>query len=61
MSRLYCWVASDTGETTVTKTGNTVMEIVVNYGNKDNSKKLVRIKVNYPKGMERPLVTVMTS
>ena len=61
MSRLYCWVRSDTGETAVTKTGNKHMTIEVNYGSKDHSKRFVTIDVDYWIGMDRPIVKVTTS
>lgn len=47
MSKLYCWVDSDTGLTTRTKTGNKKLKVQVNYGSKHNSNHLVTLNVSY--------------
>ena len=48
MSRLYCWIDTDTIQTTHTARGNERVKIQVNYGSKNDSKPLASIEVYYP-------------
>lgn len=56
MSRLYCWLESDTRQTTLTARANQSLRIVVNYGSRDDSRKAVVLTVSYPKSSTKPTV-----
>jgi len=60
MSRLYCWIESDTGrggKQLKTITGNKMLQIRVNYGSSKNSQRCCYLHVSYPKGSsEKPTV-----
>lgn len=58
MARLYLWADSDTNTKSKTMTGDEEMHITINFGSKDNSKRLMTVSVLYPKGTDRPKIYV---
>jgi hypothetical protein len=58
MSRLYCWLESDTRQTTLTARANQSLRVVVNYGSKDDSRKALVLTVNYSKESLTPTVDI---
>jgi len=59
MSRLYTWVNTDKVKTTHTTGGNTETHIKVNYGSNSDSKPLLEVNIFYPKGADKPTVTIL--
>jgi len=58
MSRLYCWIESDTRKTMLTTRANKSLILTVNYGSKNNSKCAVNVIVQYPKDAKKPRVLI---
>jgi len=59
MSRLYCWIDSDTLRTTHTARASKSLNIRINYGSKDDSKRLLEVQVYFPKELDKPKVEII--
>jgi len=58
MSRLYGIMRSDMAKTEATRRANEEIEVVVLWGDKENPKVAVEVKVVWEKGEEKPTVRV---
>jgi len=54
MSRLYAWTANE--KSVATKTGNKFIDVQINWGSANNSKKAIRVIVRWEEGEEKPQV-----
>lgn len=58
LSRLYVWLETDMTRTTKTARANQSVKVEINYGSKGNSKRLLVVRVHYPKNSEVPEVYI---
>lgn len=61
MARLYVWINSDTRKTELTTGGDKEIMIKVNYGSKEDSKKALRVIVQYPTLEAKPIIEIQTA
>jgi len=59
MSRLYAWINSDTNKIAKTITGHEYLEITVNWGSRDNSKRAAYLSVTWLKDEDQPTVRLI--
>ena len=55
MSRLYAWIENDKGQERTLR-GDTSISTQINYGSKEDSKLAVRVRIEYPKGNDKPKI-----
>lgn len=58
MSRLYAWLESDTNLAEKTISGDEMIALRINYGSKKDSKVAVRVRLEWFKDSEKPMVYV---
>jgi hypothetical protein len=58
MSRLYAWLDSDTRKNRITSRGHEEILLRVNYGSSSDSRKLIDVRVYWPKGADKPEVFI---
>lgn len=59
MSRLYAWIESDTRKTVLTTGACESLKVTVNFGSRDDSKRLLTVAVKFPKNQDTPSVEIM--
>ena len=60
MSRLYAWLESDMQRNPIiTRRARESMSLIVNYGSRSDSKRLINVNIWFPKDSDKPKVTVI--